>query len=347
MTDPSAKVLVTGGCGYIGSHSIVDLVEAGYEVISIDDNSRSEENILKGVQKITGQPVTNYQVDLCDKAATRQVFEEHADAEAVIHFAAYKTVPESVKHPIRYYRNNLDSTLTLLELMKEFEVPYLVFSSSCSVYGNVEELPVTEDTPLGQTASPYGTTKQMCERIIDDWVKTAKSVAISLRYFNPVGAHPSAEIGEVPYGDPENLVPIINETALGQRDKLIVYGDDWDTRDGTCIRDYIHVMDVARAHTSALEYLKNQQYQEEHELYNLGTGQGVTVLEVVKAFEKATGQSLNYEIGKRRPGDVEAIYADNRKVKKRLGWKPQYDIEDMMRTAWKWDKKLAAEQASS
>ncbi len=347
INDSRSKIIVTGACGYIGSHSIVDLVNAGYEVIAVDDNSRSDSSILEGVQKITGEKISHFPVDLCEREATLDLFREHDSAQAVIHFAAYKTVPESVNHPLRYYHNNLESLINVLMAQQQAGVPYHVFSSSCSVYGNVETLPVTEETPLGQTASPYGTTKQMGERILDDWINASGHQGISLRYFNPVGAHPSAHIGEIPYGDPENLLPIITETALGKRDKLIVYGDDYDTRDGTCIRDYIHVMDVARAHTLALEYLMEGKHRSDHETFNLGTGNGITVLEAIKAFERATGQSLNYEVGPRRAGDVAAIYADNSKVKQRLHWEPRYDIEAMMRTAWKWDKKLHEQQTSS
>ncbi|TAM98802.1 MAG: UDP-glucose 4-epimerase GalE [Chitinophagaceae bacterium] len=334
------KVLVTGGCGYIGSHTIVDLLNNGFEVISIDNNSRSTPQLLEGVKKITGKAVKNYKVDLCNYEDTYAVFSENRDIAGVIHFAAYKTVPESVEKPLLYFHNNLNSLVNVLRCVKEFNIPGFVFSSSCSVYGNVKELPVVEATPLGEAQSPYARTKQIGEQIIEDYSKVNATNNILLRYFNPVGAHPSVEIGELPLGRPDNLVPVITQTAVGKLPKMIVYGTDYPTRDGSCIRDYIHVMDIANAHTKALQYLINRGNKSKLEVFNLGTGNGVTVLEVIKAFEKVSGVKLNYELGPRRPGDVIAIYANNAYAKEKLGWEIKYDIDTMMTTAWEWQLKL-------
>lgn len=334
------KVLVTGGCGYIGAHTIVDLIDHGFEVISIDNNSRSTTQLLKGVEHITGKKIKNYRVDLCDYDDTYAVFSENRDMIGVIHFAAYKTVPESVANPLMYFHNNLESLINVLRCVKEFQVPHFVFSSSCSVYGNAKELPVVESTPLGEAQSPYARTKQMGEQIIEDFSRVNETHNILLRYFNPVGAHPSVEIGELPLGKPDNLVPVITQTAIGKIPKMIVYGSDYPTRDGSCIRDYIHVMDIANAHTRALQYLIEGRNASKLEVFNLGTGNGVTVLEAIHAFEKVSGQKLNYEMGPHRPGDVIAIYADNTHARKNLGWETRYGIEDMMRTAWDWEVKL-------
>ncbi|MBX7225329.1 MAG: UDP-glucose 4-epimerase GalE [Chitinophagales bacterium] len=340
------KVIVTGGCGYIGAHTIVDLISKDYYVISIDDNSKSDPKILEGIQQITGKKVKNYQVDLKDKKALFEVLNKHKDAMGIIHFAAYKSVPESVEKPLKYYSNNLIGLTNLLEGVSKFEIPNFVFSSSCSVYGNVEKLPVSEDTPMGVAESPYARTKQMGEDILRDYVKSFdgtnnKAVnVVLLRYFNPVGAHPSGIIGEIPLGVPNNLTPFITQTAIGIREKVTVFGNDYATRDGSGLRDYIHVMDIADAHTKALQYLKEKPLTQNPEVFNLGTGNGVTVLEMIKAFEKVSGKSLNYVIGPRRPGDIEAIYADNQKAIKELGWKIQYNIDDMMEAAWKWEQKF-------
>lgn len=336
----SKKVLVTGGCGYIGAHTIVDLINNGFEVVSIDNNSRSTTRLLEGVQKITGKEVKNYKVDLCNYGNTISVFSENKDVIGVIHFAAYKTVPESVEKPLMYFHNNLNSLMNVLKCVKEFNIPGFVFSSSCSVYGNAKDLPVVESTPLGEAESPYARTKQIGEQIIADYSRVNKTNNVLLRYFNPVGAHPSAEIGELPLGKPDNLVPVITQTAVGKLPKMIVYGSDYPTRDGSCIRDYIHVMDIANAHTKALQYLIAHKNRTNLEIFNLGTGNGVTVLEVIRAFEKVSGRKLNYELGPRRPGDVIAIYANNSYAKEKLGWNTQYDIEAMMRTAWQWQLKL-------
>lgn len=336
------KVLVTGGCGYIGAHTIVDLISNGFEVISIDNNSRSTTQLLEGVERITGKKVKNYRVDLCDYEDTYAVFSENRDMVGVIHFAAYKTVPESVANPLLYFHNNLESLINVLRCVKEFQIANFVFSSSCSVYGNAQSLPVVESTPLGEAQSPYARTKQMGEQMIEDFSRVNDTNNILLRYFNPVGAHPSIEIGELPLGKPDNLVPVITQTAIGKIPKMIVFGSDYDTRDGSCIRDYIHVMDIAGAHTKALQYLIEAKNKTKLEVFNLGTGNGVTVLEAIQSFEKVSGQKLNYETGPRRPGDVVAIYADNSYAKEKLGWEIRYDIDEMMRTAWEWELKLKA-----
>ncbi|HUX84344.1 MAG TPA: UDP-glucose 4-epimerase GalE [Chitinophagaceae bacterium] len=335
-----SKVLVTGGCGYIGAHTIVDLIDHGFEVISVDNNSRSTSRLLKGIEKITGQRVKNYKVDLCIFDDTHAVFQENRDVEGVIHFAAYKTVPESVEIPLQYYENNINSLINILKCIQEFQVPNLVFSSSCSIYGNAKELPVVETTPPGEVQSPYARTKQVGEMIIRDYSQVNPTQSILLRYFNPAGAHPTALIGELPLGRPDNLVPVITQTAIGKLDKMQVWGTDYDTRDGSCIRDYIHVMDIANAHTRSLQYLLGKKNQSNCEVFNLGTGNGVTVLEMIHAFEKVSGVKLNYELGPRREGDVVSIYADNTRAKQKLGWRPRLDIDEMMRTAWKWELAL-------
>ncbi len=335
-----SKVLVTGGCGYIGSHTIVDLIDHGYEVISVDNNSRSTSRLLKGIEKITGQRVKNYKVDLCIFDDTHAVFQENRDIEGIIHFAAYKTVPESVEIPLQYYENNINTLINILKCIQEFQVPNFVFSSSCSIYGNTRELPVVETTPPGAVQSPYARTKQVGEMIIRDYSGVNSTQSILLRYFNPAGAHPTALIGELPMGRPDNLVPVITQTAIGKLEKMQVWGTDYDTRDGSCIRDYIHVMDIANAHTRSLQYLQGKRNQANCEVFNLGTGNGVTVLEMIHAFEKVSGVKLNYELGPRREGDVVSIYADNTLARQKLGWRPRADIDEMMRTAWKWEQAL-------
>jgi UDP-glucose 4-epimerase len=339
-----SKILVTGGCGYVGSHTIVDLVQNGFDVISIDNNSRSTPLILEGVRKITGREIKNYRVDLCNFDDTFAVFQENEDIEGIIHFAAFKAVGESVAQPLLYFENNLTSLINLLKCVKEFRIPYVVFSSSCTVYGEPDKVPVTEETPPKPAASPYGYTKQMGEQIVSEFIKSVLSQAILLRYFNPVGAHPSIEIGELPIGTPQNLVPAITQTAIGKISELKVYGGDYPTRDGSCIRDYIHVSDLAHAHTLALKYLLHNKNLSACEVFNLGTGEGVTVLEAIKAFEKVSGVKLNYSIGPRRPGDVIATYANNDKAKNFLGWNPQFSLEDMMSTAWKWELRMKADE---
>lgn len=334
------KILVTGGCGYIGAHTIVDLVQHGFEVISADNNSRSHENMLLGVEKITGKQVKNYKVDLCSYDDTVAIFQENPGITGIIHFAAFKAVGESVEKPLLYFENNLGSLINVLKCVEAFNVPHFVFSSSCTVYGNPALIPVTESTPQQPAESPYGATKQMGEQIVTEVTRNKKLQAILLRYFNPVGAHPSIEIGEMPLGRPANLVPAITQTAIGKLHGMVVHGDDYPTRDGSCLRDYIHVSDIAHAHTLALHYLIEGKAAGDCEVFNLGTGNGFTVLEVIGAFEKASGVKLDYTIGPRRPGDVVAIYANNEKARTALGWVPKYDLAAMMETAWKWEQKL-------
>lgn len=335
------KILVTGGTGYIGSHTIVDLLEHGYDVVSIDNYLRSSESTLQGIQKITGILVKNYVVDMCDYHALRKVFEIENNINGVIHFAALKTVPESMDLPLLYYENNLFSLVNLLKCVLEFEIKNIVFSSSCSVYGNVQSLPVTEDTPFENPECPYASTKQMGEQIFLDFVRRYTQFHVMmLRYFNPVGAHPSAEIGDNPIGKPNNLVPAITQTAIGIIEKLYVWGNDYETRDGSCIRDYVHVVDIARAHTQALERILENKMNSNLEIFNLGSGDGVSVLEAIQAFENVNQVKLNYEIKGRRVGDVAAIYANNEKAQNLLNWKIKYTLEDMMKTAWQWQLKL-------
>jgi UDP-glucose 4-epimerase len=339
-----AKILVTGGCGFIGSHTLVDLVENGYDVISVDDNSRSTSAILKGVEKITGKPIKNYKVDLCNFDDTFAIFEENRDIKGIIHFAAFKAVGESVEKPLMYFENNLTSLINLLKCVQEFKTPWFVFSSSCTVYGEPDTPIVTEESPLKPAASPYGATKQMGEQILTEFQKANDTNVILLRYFNPVGAHPSALIGELPIGKPQNLVPAITQTAIGKLPKMTVFGNDYPTRDGSNVRDYIHVSDIAHAHTLAIKYLEEEKNNSKLEVFNLGTGNGVTVLEAIKSFEKVSGVQLNYEIGPRRPGDIIAIYANNDKAKKLLGWQPKRSLDEMMATAWKWEQRLKTDE---
>ena len=338
------KILVTGGCGYIGAHTIVDLIENGFDVICADNNSRSNENILDAVKKITGKTVKNYKVDLCIYDDTVAIFQENPDINGIIHFAAYKSVGESVEKPLLYFENNLNSLINILKCADEFSVSNFVFSSSCTVYGNPDAIPVTEETPMKPAESAYGATKQMCEKIVGDAVNANTNNAILLRYFNPVGAHPSNQMGEIPLGKPQNLVPAITQTAIGKLPLMKVWGNDYDTKDGSCVRDYIHVCDIAHAHTLALNYLLQNKNQTNCDVFNLGTGDGLTVLEIINAFEKISGVKLNYEIGPRRSGDVVAIYANNDKAKNLLGWTLKYSLQDMMATAWKWELKLKEDE---
>ena len=334
------KILVTGGCGYIGAHTIVDLIENGFDPICIDNNSRSTPSLLLGIKEITGTAVKNYKVDLCNFDDTFAVFQENTDIQGIIHFAAFKAVGESVEKPLLYFENNLLSLVNVLKCAEEFNVPHFIFSSSCTVYGSPDEIPVTEQSPIKPAESPYGATKQMGEEIVRDVTKTSGLKSILLRYFNPVGAHPSTLIGELPLGKPENLVPAITQTAIGKIKQLTVYGDDYPTRDGSCIRDYIHVSDIAHAHTLALQHVIENKNVEKCEVYNLGTGNGVSVLEAIQAFEKVSGEKLNYKIGPRSPGDIMAIYANNTLAKENLKWDPKYSLDEMMATAWKWELKL-------
>lgn len=338
------KILVTGGCGFIGSHTIVDLIENGFEVISVDNNSRSNPRTMDGIEKITGQRVKNYKVDLCNYDDTFAIFQENTDIDGIIHFAAYKAVGESVEQPLLYFENNILSLINLLKCVQEFEIPYFVFSSSCTVYGNPDAIPVTESTPPKPAESPYGYTKQMGEQIINEFAKANKTQCILLRYFNPVGAHPSTLIGELPIGKPANLVPAITQTAIGKLPMMKVHGSDYPTRDGSCIRDYIHVCDIAHAHTLSIQYLLDNRNMVQCELFNLGSGNGVSVLEAIHSFEKVSGVKLNYEIGPRRSGDVVAIYANNEKAVNELGWQVKYTLDEMMLTAWQWELQIKADE---
>lgn len=334
------KILITGGAGYIGSHTAVALVNAGFEPIIIDNFSNSEKSALSGLKKICGKDITCYEVDCLDRSGVERVFLEN-DFLGVIHFAAFKAVGESTRLPLKYYSNNIDSLVILLETMSKFGVKDIVFSSSCTVYGQPDILPVKESTPRQPAESPYGNTKKICEDILVDYIKSGvASRIVSLRYFNPVGAHPSGEIGELPLGIPNNLVPFITQTAAGLREKLTVFGDKYNTPDGTCIRDYIHVMDLADAHVKSLEYLF-QQKDNFYDLFNVGTGNGNTVLEVIKTFEKVSGQALNYEIGLKRDGDIEKVWANTEKINQVLGWEAKYSLEDSMRDSWNWQKRLS------
>lgn len=338
------KILVTGGTGYIGSHTIVDLLENGFEVINADNHSRSNPAILDGIEKITGKKIKTYTVDLCNYEDTRAIFQENPGIEGIIHFAAFKAVGESVEKPLLYFENNLHSLINMLKCVEECQVPYFVFSSSCTVYGNPDTIPVTEETPQKPAESPYGSTKQIGESIVQQTMNSlSNKKAILLRYFNPVGAHPSNLIGEIPIGRPANLVPAITQTAIGKLPQMQVWGNDYPTKDGSCVRDYIHVSDIAHAHTLALQYLIDGKNKSNSDVFNLGSGNGNTVLEVIKTFENVSGTKLNYKIGPRRAGDVVAIYANNEKAMNELGWTCKYSLEDMMRTAWDWEKKLAGE----
>lgn len=331
------KILVTGGTGYIGSHTIIDLIDNGYEVISIDNGINSNVEILASVEKITNKSIKNYNIDLCNQESVLQVF-ENEKFDGVIHFAALKSVGDSMQLPIEYFKNNINSLLNTLEASRKNNVKAFIFSSSCTVYGDVKESPVTEDTPMQDAASIYGRTKQMGEQIISDSSRTSSLKSVLLRYFNPAGAHPSGLIGEAPKNIAQNLVPVITETAIGKRNSIKVFGNDYNTRDGSCVRDYIHVMDLANAHTLALQKVLDGKQQSMVEVYNLGIGEGVTVLEAIHAFEKVSGVKVNYEISPRRQGDVQAIYSNYEKAKKELGWTPKYNIEDIMSSAWLWEK---------
>lgn len=336
------KILITGGAGYIGSHTIVELSPIpGFEIISADNFSNSTPETFQRIKKITGKGIKNYPIDLTDFQATRNVFNDNPDIRGIIHFAALKAVGESVENPVLYYRNNINSLLNLLDCLRNSNVKYFIFSSSCTIYGNINKLPVTEDTPLQKPESPYGFSKIAGERILEDFCKAnPRFKTIILRYFNPVGAHPSGEIGELPFNKPNNLVPIITQTAAGLQEKMYVHGNDYNTRDGSCIRDYVHVSDIANAHVLALQYLTENKDSKNYDIFNLGTGKGVTVREIIDAFEKNSGIKLNYETGPRRSGDIEAIFSDSSKAKKILGWKPEFDINEMMKSAWKWQRNL-------
>ena len=336
-----ARIIVTGGTGYIGSHTVVELQNAGYDVIIVDDLSNSNIDVLIGIEKITGIRPAFEQVDCTNKPAMVQVFEKYSGIKGIIHFAASKAVGESVYKPLLYYRNNLDSLLCLLELISDYQVEGLVFSSSCTVYGQPEILPVTEEAPIQPALSPYGNTKQINEEIIRDAIHAGFPFkSIILRYFNPIGAHPSAEIGELPNGVPQNLIPFLTQTAAGIRRELSVFGDDYNTPDGSCIRDYINVVDLAKAHVQALNRMLNTSDSPKLEYFNLGTGNGVSVLQLIHAFEKATGVKVPYKIVGRREGDIEQIWADSRYANEVLGWKAVESLEDTLKSAWNWQIKL-------
>lgn len=335
------KVLVTGGLGFIGSHTSVELQQAGHSVVIIDDCSNASESVLDGIAAITGVRPEFVRMDLREKAAVRTFFENHPDLGGVIHFAASKAVGESVEKPLLYYENNLCSLLYLLEELTALDTARFIFSSSCTVYGQADSLPITEYAPVKPAESPYGNTKQVGEEIIRDTCSACPGLqAISLRYFNPIGAHPSAEIGELPLGIPQNLVPFITQTAVGLRKELLVFGDDYPTEDGTCIRDYIHVVDLARAHVVALERLIAGENPKNYEVFNVGTGTGSSVMEVIQSFERVSGQKLNYRVAGRRPGDVVAAYADTSKARQVLGWEALSTLDDAMRSAWAWEQKI-------
>jgi UDP-glucose 4-epimerase len=331
------KVLVTGGAGYIGAHTAVELIEAGYEPVIVDNLSRSDRRLLEGIEKITSKKVNFFQGDCSDAEFLKGVFEWAGPFVAVMHFAAYKSVGESVEKPLDYYDNNLGSLTTLLRTMKAFSVSNLIFSSSCTVYGQPDVVPVDEQTPFKRAESPYGATKQMCERILEDAYQTGYRV-ICLRYFNPVGAHPSSLLGELPIGVPNNLVPYITQTAAGVRDKLTVFGDDYNTPDGSCVRDFIHVVDLAKGHLSAMEYLAKAPAGNLIDTFNLGTGEGVSVLQLIHKFMSATGVKVPYVIGPRRSGDVEQTYSDVTKANNALRWNAKFSVEESLLHAWKWEK---------
>ena len=341
------KILVTGGTGYIGSHTTVELIEEGFDVVIIDNLYNSEADVVEKIQKITGVKPLLEVLDLCDQEKLDRFIQKHRDIIAVIHFAAYKAVGESVIKPLEYYRNNLLSLVNLLDVMKHYGIHGLVFSSSCTVYGQPEKLPVNENSPLQPATSPYGNTKQIGESIIRDMTVADKNTkAISLRYFNPIGAHPSALIGELPRGVPENLVPFITQTGYGLRDELKVFGDDYNTPDGSCIRDYLHVVDLAKAHVVAIKRLIEGRIKSNYEVFNLGMGKGVSVLEAIKSFERVSGIKLKYKIVGRRAGDIEKIWSDPSLANTELGWRTLSSLDEAMKTAWDWDCLLYTSDAA-
>ncbi|MBR2359508.1 MAG: UDP-glucose 4-epimerase GalE [Bacteroidaceae bacterium] len=335
------RILVTGGTGFIGSHTVVELQNSGYEVVIVDNLSNSSADVVDGIEKITGIRPDFEQLDCLDFEGLEKVFAKYGNIKSIIHFAASKAVGESVQKPLMYYRNNLVSLINLLELMPKYNVKGIVFSSSCTVYGQPDVLPVTEDAPIKKAESPYGNTKQINEEIIYDTVKSGSPIqAILLRYFNPIGAHPTAIIGEMPNGVPQNLIPFLTQTAIGIREKLSVFGDDYNTPDGSCIRDYINVVDLAKAHVVAIDRILQDKQSEQVEVFNIGTGRGLSVLELIQAFEESTGVKLNYQIVGRRAGDIEQVWANPDKANNVLGWKAETSIEDTLRSAWRWQQKL-------
>jgi UDP-glucose 4-epimerase len=334
------KILVTGGTGYIGSHTVVELQNKGFKVVIVDNLSNSKREVIENIEKITGKKPLLEVFDLVDKEKTTDFFKRHNDIKGVIHFAASKAVGESVEKPLMYYRNNLVSLMNVMESMIENGVENLVFSSSCTVYGQPDELPVSESAPIKKAESPYGNTKQIAEEILIDTVNVAPLKSIALRYFNPIGAHESTLIGELPLGVPNNLVPFITQTAIGLREQLSVFGSDYNTPDGTAIRDYIHVVDLAKAHVIAIDRMINNKMKHDFEVFNLGTGNGYSVLEAIKSFEKVSGQKLNYKIIGRREGDIEQVWANPEFSNKELGWKAERGLDEMMESAWKWELAL-------
>ena len=335
------KILVTGGLGFIGSHTVVELQNEGFEVVIIDDCSNSSEKVLGGITAITGKRPLFEKLDLKEKSKVEDFFSRYADVAGVIHFAASKAVGESVDKPLLYYENNIGTLVYLLKELSKKDKSSFIFSSSCTVYGQADKMPITENAPVKEAESPYGNTKQMGEEIIrDTCIVTPSLNAIALRYFNPMGAHPSAEIGELPIGVPQNLVPFITQTGAGLREELSVFGDDYPTPDGTCVRDYIYVVDLAKAHVVALQRLLEDKNKANYEVFNVGTGKGSTVLEVIKSFEKVSGKKLNYKIVDRRPGDITSAYADTTLANEELGWKSQYTLDEAMQSAWVWEQKI-------
>lgn len=335
------KILVTGGTGYIGSHTVVELQNSGYEVVIIDNLSNSTADVIDNIEEITGVRPAFEKVDCLDYAALEAVFVKYPGIEAVIHFAASKAVGESVEKPLLYYRNNLVSLINLLELMPKYKTSGIVFSSSCTVYGQPDILPVTEDAPTKKAESPYGNTKQINEEIVQDTIKSGAPInAILLRYFNPIGAHSTALLGELPNGVPQNLIPYLTQTAIGIREKLSVFGNDYNTPDGSCIRDFINVVDLAKAHVIAIDRILENKQKEKVEVFNIGTGRGLSVLELIEAFETSTGVKLNHQIVGRRAGDIEKVWADPKLANDELGWKAEISIEDTLRSAWAWQLKL-------
>jgi UDP-glucose 4-epimerase len=337
------KILVTGGLGFIGSHTIVELQNQGFEVVAIDNLSNSSIEVLAGIENITGKKLLFEQLDLREKAAVQNFFKKYQDITGVIHFAASKAVGESVENPLLYYENNINTLVYLLQELQQKPEAHFIFSSSCTVYGQAEKMPITENAPVQPAISPYGNTKQIGEEIITEVCNVSNINSILLRYFNPIGAHPSAEIGELPIGVPQNLVPYITQTGIGLRKELAVYGNDYPTPDGTCIRDYIHVVDIAKAHVTALQRLLGGKNIDKVETFNLGTGTGSSVLEVIKAFEKVSGQKLPYKIVARREGDITSAYANTDKANTVLGWKAQSSLEEAMLSAWKWENKIKSQ----
>ena len=337
-----SKILVTGGLGYIGSHTSVELIQQGFEIVIVDDLSNSTTEVLEGIKKITGVSPDFIKLDLKNKNEVNQLFDNHPDLIGIIHFAAYKAVGESVNQPLEYYENNIGSLVYLLQAIEKKDQRFsFIFSSSCTVYGQADQLPITEEAPIKKAESPYGNTKQIGEDILYDVTRSNTLLnVISLRYFNPIGGHSSIEIGELPKGKPQNLVPFITQTAAGIHQKLNVFGDDYPTADGTCVRDYIHVVDLAKAHVVGFKRMLADEQSENFEVFNLGTGKGNSVLEIIKTFEKVSGVSLNYEIVDRRQGDIVAAYADTSKANKVLGWHAKNDLEVSLKTAWEWEKKI-------